>query len=73
MPCRLLAVSEPLLPAPMAACATQVLLERAPKEFPKDAPPPLRFVRSCSSSLAPATMKALEDTFKVGRGRCWGV
>jgi acyl-CoA synthetase (AMP-forming)/AMP-acid ligase II len=42
----------------------QVLLERAPKDYPT-VPPPLRFIRSCSSSLAPATMQALEDTFKV--------
>ncbi|GBF97305.1 hypothetical protein Rsub_09996 [Raphidocelis subcapitata] len=43
----------------------QVLLERAPKDFPKDSPPPLRFIRSCSSSLAPATHAALEETFGV--------
>lgn len=43
----------------------QVLLERAPKDYPSAAPPPLRFIRSCSSSLAPATMKAVEAAFKV--------
>ncbi|KAI8470710.1 MAG: hypothetical protein J3K34DRAFT_377006 [Monoraphidium minutum] len=43
----------------------QVLLERAAKDYPAAAPPPLRFVRSCSSSLAPATMAALEAAFKV--------
>ena len=47
----------------------QVLLERAAKDFPKESPPPLRFIRSCSSSLAAPTMKALEETFGV---RCLG-
>lgn len=43
----------------------QVLLERAPKDYPASSPPPLRFIRSCSSSLAAATMLTLESTFKV--------
>ncbi|MEW5317020.1 MAG: hypothetical protein WDW38_008353 [Sanguina aurantia] len=43
----------------------QVLLSRAATDYPASAPPPLRFIRSCSSSLAPATLKRLEDAFKV--------
>ena len=43
----------------------QVLLARASKDFPADHPPPLRFIRSCSSSLAAATLHKLEEAFKV--------
>ena len=44
---------------------SQILLLRASKDFPAQRPPPLRFIRSCSSSLAPATLKKLEAVFKV--------
>eukprot|EP00662_Eupelagonemidae_sp_cell21_P026865 gene26865-34210_t len=30
----------------------QILLMRAEADYPKDAPPRLRFIRSCSASLA---------------------
>lgn len=43
----------------------QVLLARAGKDFPASQPPPLRFIRSCSSSLAAATLHKLEAAFKV--------
>lgn len=43
----------------------QVLLTRASQDYPKDSPPPLRFIRSCSSSLAAATLHKLEDAFGV--------
>ena len=43
----------------------QVLLARASKDYPADHPPPLRFIRSCSSSLAAATLHKLEEAFKV--------
>lgn len=43
----------------------QVLLARADKDYPKAAPPPLRFIRSCSSALAPATLHKLEAAFGV--------
>ena len=46
-------------------CAAQVLLARASKDYPADRPPPLRFIRSCSSSLAAATLHKLEQAFKV--------
>ena len=46
------------------ACA-QILLSRAAQDFPKQAPPPLRFIRSCSSSLAAPTLHKLEATFGV--------
>mmetsp|Transcript_8438 Transcript_8438/g.15270 ORF Transcript_8438/g.15270 Transcript_8438/m.15270 type:complete len:537 (-) Transcript_8438:1745-3355(-) len=41
----------------------QVLLSRAEKEYPKDSKPNLRFIRSCSSSLAPAVLSKLEEAF----------
>lgn len=47
----------------------QVLLLRADQDFPqtedgtRPRPPPLRFIRSCSSALAPATLESLEETF----------
>jgi len=43
----------------------QVLLMRAATDFPKANPPPLRFIRSCSSSLAPAVLEGLEAAFGV--------
>ena len=43
----------------------QVLLARADTDFPRARPPPLRFIRSCSSALAPATLEKLEKTFGV--------
>lgn len=43
----------------------QILLARADKDYPAAVPPPLRFIRSCSSSLAPATLHKLEAAFKV--------
>jgi len=45
--------------------ALQILLSRAQEDFPRDRPPPLRFIRSCSSSLAAPTLHKLEATFKV--------
>ena len=45
--------------------ALQVLLARASKDYPSSNPPPLRFIRSCSSSLAAATLHKLEAAFKV--------
>ena len=41
----------------------QILLSSADNLYPKDCPPPLRFIRSCSSSLAPATLHQLEAAF----------
>lgn len=41
----------------------QILLVRADKEFPGLSNVHLRFIRSCSSSLAPAVMTKLEETF----------
>lgn len=38
----------------------QILLKNPPKEIP-----PIRFIRSCSSALAPANLKKLEETFKA--------
>jgi len=43
----------------------QVLLARADKDYPRANPPPLRFIRSCSSSLAAATLHKLEKVFRV--------
>lgn len=41
----------------------QILLSRAEADFPATSPPPLRFIRSCSASLAPAVLERLETTF----------
>lgn len=41
----------------------QILLARASDEYPADDPPKLRFIRSCSASLAPAVLERLEVTF----------
>ncbi|KAI9490405.1 hypothetical protein BDB00DRAFT_768812 [Zychaea mexicana] len=38
----------------------QILLRNPPSQVP-----PIRFIRSCSSSLAPATFKAIEEHFKA--------
>jgi acyl-CoA synthetase (AMP-forming)/AMP-acid ligase II len=43
----------------------QILLSRAAQDYPASNPPPLRFIRSCSASLAAATLEKLEATFKV--------
>jgi hypothetical protein len=43
----------------------QILLSRAEKEYPRASPPPLRFIRSCSSSLAAPTLHKLEAAFGV--------
>ncbi|QDZ22180.1 2-hydroxyacyl-CoA lyase [Chloropicon primus] len=43
----------------------QVLLLRAGKDYPADDPPPLRLIRSSSSSLAPAILTKLETTFRA--------
>jgi oxalate---CoA ligase len=41
----------------------QILLARAAADFPADSPPPLRFIRSCSASLAPAVLARLQAAF----------
>jgi acyl-CoA synthetase (AMP-forming)/AMP-acid ligase II len=41
----------------------QILVSRAAADFPAAAPPPLRVIRSCSASLAPATLAAVEAAF----------
>lgn len=43
----------------------QILISRAKDDYPSDNPPPLRVIRSCSSSLAPSTLQAVEATFKA--------
>ena len=43
----------------------QILLQRSGTDYPKDKPPPLRFIRSCSSPLAPAVLEGLEAAFHV--------
>ncbi|BDA45528.1 probable 2-hydroxyacyl-CoA lyase at C-terminar half [Coccomyxa sp. Obi] len=43
----------------------QILLARAEKDYPAQSPPPLRFIRSCSSSLAAPTLHKLEAIFHV--------
>ena len=43
----------------------QILLARAEKDYPRRNPPPLRFIRSCSSSLAAPTLHKLEAAFNV--------
>lgn len=45
--------------------AVQILLSRAASDYPAASPPPLRVIRSCSSSLAPATLEKLEAAFKA--------
>lgn len=41
----------------------QVLLLRYDSDYPKDSPPNFRFVRSCSSALAPSVLKQIEEKF----------
>jgi oxalate---CoA ligase len=41
----------------------QILLARAEQDFPEHNPPKLRFIRSCSSSLAPSILGRLEEAF----------
>lgn len=41
----------------------QILLARANDEYPTHNPPALRFIRSCSASLAPAVLQRLEAAF----------
>jgi acyl-CoA synthetase (AMP-forming)/AMP-acid ligase II len=41
----------------------QILLARAPDEYPKDHPPNLRFIRSSSASLAATVLEDIEATF----------
>lgn len=41
----------------------QILLRRAQEDYPKDSPPKLRFIRSCSASLAASILEKLENTF----------
>lgn len=43
----------------------QILLARASAEYPSENPPNLRFIRSCSASLAPAILERLEATFNA--------
>ncbi|MFD8918877.1 FadD7 family fatty acid--CoA ligase [Streptomyces sp. NPDC059569] len=43
----------------------EILLERAPREYPGPRVAPLRFVRSCSAPLSAATGRALERTLGV--------
>lgn len=42
----------------------QILLACADKDYPHD-PPKLRFIRSCSASLAPAVLERLEQRFRA--------
>lgn len=41
----------------------QILLARAEKDFPKETPPKLRFIRSCSASLAAPVLLKVEEAF----------
>lgn len=41
----------------------QILVSRADSDYPKNNPPPIRVIRSCSSSLAPATLFEVERLF----------
>jgi acyl-CoA synthetase (AMP-forming)/AMP-acid ligase II len=41
----------------------QILLDRAATDFPADYHGPLRFIRSCSAPLPPATVQRIEATF----------
>ena len=43
----------------------QILISRAEEDYPKDNPPNLRFIRSCSASLAPALLEKIEKIFKA--------
>lgn len=41
----------------------QILLARAEKDYPKENPPQLRFIRSCSASLAAPVLLKMEEAF----------
>lgn len=41
----------------------QILLARYEMDYPKEAPPKLRFIRSCSAALAPAVLLEMEEKF----------
>lgn len=41
----------------------QILVSRAEQDYPKSNPPNLRFIRSCSSSLAPSILEKMEKLF----------
>ncbi|MFO1417903.1 MAG: acyl--CoA ligase [Methylotetracoccus sp.] len=41
----------------------QILLTRRAEDYPRDDPPKLRFIRSCSSPLAPALLSEMEASF----------
>ncbi|SDK86630.1 AMP-binding protein [Nonomuraea jiangxiensis] len=41
----------------------QILLDRAGTDYPAADPPALRFIRSCSASLAPTVQRRLEERF----------
>ncbi|KAK9817520.1 hypothetical protein WJX74_005507 [Apatococcus lobatus] len=43
----------------------QLLLARSNTDIPQYSRPPLRFIRSCSSALAPARLSKLESTYNV--------
>jgi acyl-CoA synthetase (AMP-forming)/AMP-acid ligase II len=51
----------------------QILLMRASNEYPKDHPPPLRFIRSCSAPLAPVTLNAIESAFGAPMIEAYGM
>lgn len=43
----------------------QILLARRAEDYPRDDPPKLRFIRSCSSPLAPALLAEMEASFSA--------
>jgi acyl-CoA synthetase (AMP-forming)/AMP-acid ligase II len=43
----------------------QILLQRAAAEYPRDNPPRLRFIRSCSAPLASSVFRRLESAFSA--------
>jgi acyl-CoA synthetase (AMP-forming)/AMP-acid ligase II len=51
----------------------QILLSRAPAEYPVDHPVPLRFVRSCSAPMATAVADAVEATFHAPLIEAYGM
>ena len=57
--------SQPVSSALQVPTMHQILLSRAEKDYPRGSPPPLRFIRSCSSSLAAPTLHKLEAAFGV--------
>lgn len=50
-----------------------ILLNSADEHLGTTAPPPLRFVRSCSSALAPATQEGFESRFNVAVLQAYGM